>query len=61
MARIYTMISMVASNDGEEFIDKLNQKIEELQNPDKDKYVEIQFQANMTQAVALVLQYKEER
>ena len=61
MARIYTMISMVASNDGEEFTDKLNQKIEELQNPDKGKYVEIQFQANVTQAVALVLQYKEER
>ena len=59
MAKIYTMIGMVASDDGEEFTDRLNQKINELQNPDKGKYVEIQFQANMTQAVALVLQYKE--
>ena len=60
MARVYAMIGMVASNDGEEFTDKLNQKIEELQNPAKGKYVEVQFQANGNQAVALVLQYKED-
>ena len=60
MARVYTVIGMVASNDREEFTDKLNQKIEELQNPAKGKYVEVQFQANLNQAVALVLQYKED-
>ena len=59
MARIYTTIGMVASNDGEEFADKLNKKIAELQNPAKGQYVEVQFQISVSQAIALVLQYKE--
>ena len=59
MAKVYTMIGMVANDNGDEFIDKLNQRIAELQNPAEGKYIEIQFQANMAQAVALVLQYEE--
>ena len=59
MAKVYTMIGMVASNDGEEFTDSLNKKITELQHPAQGQYVEVQFQANMNQAIALVLQYKE--
>ena len=59
MARIYTMIGMVASNNAEEFTSKLNNKIAELQRPAEDKYVEVQFQTNMNHATALVLQYKE--
>ena len=60
MARVYTVIGMVANGDGEAFTDDLNKKIAELQNPAKGKYVEVQFQANGAQAIALVLQYKEE-
>ena len=59
MARFYTAISMVASNNAEEFTSKLNAKIAELQHLAEDKYVEVQFQTNMNQATALVLQYKE--
>jgi hypothetical protein len=59
MARFYTAISMVASNNAEEFTSKLNKKIAELQYPAEGKYVEVQFQTNMNQATALVLQYKE--
>lgn len=59
MARFYTAISMVASNNAEEFTSKLNKKITELQYPAEGKYVEVQFQTNMNQATALVLQYKE--
>ena len=60
MAKIYTLIGMVVSHDGEEFTDKLNKKIAEFQRPAKGLYAEVQFQANMTQAAALVLQYKED-
>ena len=60
MAKVYTMIGMVADDDGDGFTDKLNKKIAELQNPAKGKYVEVQFQANMAQAIALVLQYEED-
>ena len=59
MARVYTTIGMVASNNADEFMDKLNKKIAELQNPAKGQYVEVQFQTSINQAMALVLQYKE--
>lgn len=59
MARVYTTIGMVASNNADEFMDKLNKKIAELQNPAKGLYVEVQFQTSINQAMALVLQYKE--
>lgn len=59
MARVYSAISMVASNNAEEFTSKLNQKIAELQHPAEGEYVEVQFQTNMYHATALVLQYRE--
>ena len=60
MARIYTTIGMVARNNGEEFMDELNKKIAELQNPDKGQYVEVQFQTSISQVIALVLQSRED-
>ena len=59
MSRQYLQIGIVSDTDSDKFLDMLNKRIVEFQNPAKGFFAEVQFQANASQAVALVLQYKE--
>lgn len=60
MRKVYLETAMIASQDGAEFQNWLNQKIETWQNEDSRNQVEVQFCANGTQAIALLLKYKME-
>lgn len=59
MSRQYLQIGLVSDTNGDEFLNMLNKRIIEFQNPAKGFFAEVQFQANASQAIALVLQYKE--
>ena len=60
MRKVYLETAMIASQDGAEFQNWLNQKIEKWQNEDSRNQVEVQFSANGAQAIALLLKYKME-
>ena len=58
MARYYYEISMIANTDGESFNELITNQISKWQN--EGYYVEVQFSANNSQVIALLLKYKEE-
>ena len=60
MKKVYLETAMIASQDGAVFQQNITRQIEKWQNEDSRNQVEVQFSANGTQAIALLLKYKME-
>lgn len=58
MARHYYEINMIANTAGDTFNALITNQISKWQN--EGYYVEVQFSANNSQVIALLLKYKEE-
>lgn len=60
MKKVYLETAMIASQDRAEFQNLVTRKIETWQNENPRNQVEVQFSANGSQAIALLLKYKME-
>ena len=60
MKKVYLETAMIASQDRAEFQNLITRQIETWQNEDSRNQVEVQFSANGSQAIALLLKYKME-
>lgn len=60
MKKVYLETAMIASQDGAEFQNLITRKIGVWQNEDSRNQVEVQFSANGSQAIALLLKYRME-
>ena len=60
MKKVYLETAMITSQDSAEFQNLITRKIGAWQNEDSRNQVEVQFSANGSQAIALLLKYKME-